>query len=401
MRTLLLRSIQVATVILLILIPFIFLLNGRLNALGFDLNNPIYDFIQSGEWWLKIVFYVIILGIILIVIFITLNISFTVTKRYQDHARRDHEILFAGYLVDYLFASGRRDQSISDLVSLMKKQTKSKIQALAFFNIYLRIVDNAAGDLRREFLDLMYTLDLWGRLEELLYSRDFSDRIMACRIISCLRITAYNDIIRKYKRSVNHALRTEAIAAAIVLSDTDNLSILKDYNYRLSLIDVNIVVNAVLKNQKREVDFGNLINSSDPQRQLIAALIIKSRNYAGIKNEIRALAGASHERLNLALWDAYLTLEEDREKRSDFIVNNFTAQSQKVRELILSHDIGSNEKWFEDFIIDTIQHDESLAVKTRAMYLLFNYKFEALSRFVNSEDPRITKAYKEVIDFNS
>ncbi len=401
MRIRVLRFIEIGTVIILILIPFILLQNGRLNPLGLSFGNPLYDFIQCGELMVKVVLYVIMLGIILVVIFIVLNIYFTVKKRYHEQARRDYETLFTGYLVDYLFAPDRRGQAISDLVSHMKKQTKSKVQAIAFFNIYMRIVENAVGDFRKDILDLMYTLDLWGRLELLLYSHDFSDNILACRIIACLKITAYSDILSKYKRSVNHALRTEAIAAAIVLSETDNISILKDYNYRLSLIDVNIVVNAVLKNEKREVDYGSLLRSPEPQRRLIAALIAKSRNFEGIKDQIKALAGSRHERLNLALWDAYLTLEEDREKCNNFVINHFRSQSEKVRELILTHNFSSDEKWLEYFMIDTIQYDESLAVKTRAMYLLFNYKFEALSRFINSEDPRISKAFNEVIDFNS
>jgi arginine/ornithine N-succinyltransferase beta subunit len=112
------------------------------------------------------------------------------------------------------------------------------------------------------------------------------------------------------------------------------------------------------------------------------------------------MIGHPDESLNYELWSAWLSLEEDQDKRTDFIINNFYDQNERIRLLILSLEIGGANKWYENFIAGVVKNDDSLEVKKKAMRLLFNNDLNSISQFTSTGSEKISKAYLEVIDFN-
>lgn len=121
-------------------------------------------------------------------------------------------------------------------------------------------------------------LKLTHKIESFIYNKNFDDKILAMKIISYLRLRTYNKQILKFAQSNNFALRTEAYASLIRLMETDeHLLNLIGTKYNLSLLDVNIIVNAILKNNKMNINYNALIFSENINQTMIGLLLAKYR----------------------------------------------------------------------------------------------------------------------------
>ena len=166
---------------------------------------------------------------------------------------------------------------------------RSKKNILAFFVVYTRIQEIIAVDFSNKFLILLDTLDIRKKIEVLLYSNDFSDKIIAFKIISVLKIQKYNKEIESYLNSNNHALRTEAIVSLIMLSENDDFSNISDiinHSAIVSMMDVNIIVNAVLKASNSKIDYDSLLMADHPNKKMIAVKIIKHKEIRSLKDKL-------------------------------------------------------------------------------------------------------------------
>ncbi len=386
--------------ILLLVIPVWFFYQPEALFFGASIQNPLFKYTGSLEWWVYIVFCLIAISFINVMIFTLLNIYFIFAKTREERITKHYEYLFAKYLIDYFFPEGIEDLNHENLLSRMKKRTKKKIQVITLFRIFIKIHENVSDNLGPKFMELAGMLNLGRKLEALLYSNNFSDNILAINVISSLGIKKYNNLILQYINSSNYALRTESISALIKLSDNNNLAVLSHYSHHLSLLDINVVVNVVLRNRKTDIDYLSLLHSGNVSKKLIAVILIRNRKLVEFKKEIIALIGHPDEKLNYELWEAYLAMEDENEMCIDIIIDKFEHMNEDIKSLILSKELNPKGPRYYDFIAEVIKKDESLAVKTGAMRLLFHSRFDLVSQFINSGDERIRKAYKEVVDFN-
>lgn len=402
----LLNSLKKITLILLrgIIICFLlsliyFFYTEQVSVFEFSVKNPFFKYVKSIEWWKYLIICFIVLSVLNVIVLGILNLYYT-TKRIKDERLKNHyNSFFTKYLIDYLFPAYSNNIPQVALIKKLKKRIKTKMQIVSLFSIYTRIQENVALDIKENFIDLLDKLFLRKYIKKFLMSNDFSDIILALKIINYLQIKDYNRTILRYTSSKNYALRTEAIATFINLKEKGNLSILMDYSYQLSLLDVNVIINALLKNDRISIDFEPLFNATDPNKILISVLIAKHKKKTKYLNEIKNLIGYPNEMINFELWDTFLTLAED-EDCMEFILSSFSLQSEKIKLLILSKNLNLKKQKYIDFIIQIVQNDKSLYVKAKSLRILIKQRFDKVPQFYNSSDINIIKAYNEAIDFN-
>lgn len=390
------RFFQALLVVFLLWLVYFFY-QEQVQFLGLEINNPFYKYIDTFEWWLYLTVYFIIVCVINIALLVILNFYYTNTKTREAELKDHSNAFFESYLVDYLFSKDPNADHKA-LTAEIESHIRTKKHVISFFSTFTKIQENVAYNLSPLFTKLIQDLDLMGNVEKLLKSHDFSDKILAFKVISYLRIRDYNEQILKYTSSSNYALRTESISALIRVSESNNLDILMDYSHNISLLDVNVIVNAVVKNFKMDVDIKPFLNSDNPNKILIAVLLGRHRGNVEYLDEFRNLLGHENEILNCELWEAILNLSEDKMSDIDLIMDKFHLQTEKARLRILSNELVIHEHKYFDFITEVVKHDESVHVKTKAMKILLDEDFNNISLFTNYSDEKVAKAFKEATD---
>lgn len=374
-----------------------FFYQAQIQVFDLEIINPFYKYIDTLDWWIYLTVYFIIVCMINIILLIVLNFYYTNAKTREAELNDDSNAFFESSLVDYLFL---RDSSADpkEIEEKIKGYIRTKNHVISFFSTFTKIQEHVAYNLSPLFTKLIQELDLMENVEKLLKSPDFSDKILAFKVISYLRIKDYNDRILKYTSSGNYALRTESISALIRLSESNNLEVLLDYSHNISLLDVNVIVNAVVKNYKMDVDIKPFINSGNPNKVLIAVLLGRHRGNVEFLDEFIKLLGHENEILNCELWEAVLFLSKDNKSDIDLIVSKFHLQTEKARLRILSNELVIHEQPYFEFITEVVKQDESVHVKTKAMKILLDEDFNNISLFTNYSDEKVAKAFKEATD---
>jgi hypothetical protein len=393
--------LQVALGILLISLVYFFY-QSEVTVFKHTFFNPFYAYVKDLELWLYFVVCFIVVTFFLFFTLYVFSFYYDAKRKRNAGLTLRYEKFFAEKLSEFLL-SERYDnkEERKAFISSLYRFTKKRIQIDALFSIYTRIQETLAIDLSSKFIILLKDIGLYHKQKSFLYRRKNDKRIIAMKMLSYLRINDYNDRILYYTKSHNYALRTEAYAALVrLLGNNDKeLSFIGD-KHRLSLLDINVVVNAVLKNFKTEIDYESLLTSNHVCKKIVGALLIKNRklkeyNHLLFQNqyiETRNLL------LRQAMWDSFLDLAEESDA-VDAILEKFDDEPDEVKLLILekSHEIEAPR--FNDFIVEKIE-SQSLLVKIEILKILFNNDVGRFIFFKDSNDLEVKKAFNEVSDIN-
>ena len=230
----------------------------------------------------------------------------------------------------------------------------------------------------------------------LIHSRSFDNKILAMKLIAYLGVSANSKYIVKYAQSKNEAVRTEAYSSLIKLMATDKnlVSLIKD-NDELSLIDVNIIVNAALKNPAIDMNDDSWFLSKNP-RLMIVSLLLTKYGYRNKKSNFTPIlnhtSGEEKEFSKLA-WEVLL-LRTPEEELVTIITDCFEQEREDVKLLIIKASQNISDKRFLDFL-ERIIETQPLLVKIEILSLFFKHDFDRLTHFINSDNDELNMAYKE------
>lgn len=364
---------------------------------GIDFTNPIYQYVENMPYWVYIVLYFTLFSIVSAFIFISLSHYFNIKRSQISTIRKRYYRFFTYILTSYFILDLYEDKTYRDtLFYRLKPFVKTKKQILALFESYLRIQENLTKNLSTDFKILITKLNLVRKLEFLIYDQDFDNRILAMRMLSYLQIHTCDKQIIRCAKNKNFALRTEAYAALIRLMDKDEhlINFIGDM-HKLSILDINIIVNEVLKNKKMDINYRALLSSVNEQKKVIGLMLAKHRYRKNKKNLILILdhIGNSNDLINTLAWDALLTLVPD-DDCVDIIIDRFENEHDEIKLNILEKSHHVMSKRFFNFLASIIEQ-QSLIVKVEAMKIIFNNDFYLLENFINSENDEIRMAYEE------
>lgn len=391
--------------VLLILLPALilfFLYQPSIYLGGVHIENPTYN---QFEWWVLLIIYIVFICLASMLFFISLILYFTFQQeRTQKRViRLTH--FFIKALVEFLYSEKyHSDKEKIAFYRTIGQFTNRKKHIEAFFIAVTRIQETVTIDNSDKYKLLFKELNLNKNLTQFLYSFNLSDRIIAIKIISYLRIknADYLKMIEYYSNSNSFALRTEAYAGLIRLMEQNKqLSAFIGNKYKLSLLDINVIVNAVLRNTRVSIDYIDLLSSPLERKLITGLLLAKSRYRENSKSLILILnhIGSSSPLLNSLAWDAFLTLVPKNEG-VDIIIDRFKHEPDDIQLMILRSSYKTNSNRFYQFLLEEVIPSGSLLVKIEAMRILFNEKFESLTNFFNSDDQQVKMAFQEVTDVN-
>jgi len=371
--------------------------NSESKILGINYTNPLYGYVENMPFWVYIVLYFIVFSIISAFIFISLSHYFNIKRSQSSNIRDRYYRFFTYILTSYFIIDLYKDENYrKNLLLKIKPFIKSKKQILALFESYLRIQENITKDLSVDFKLLMTDLNLERKLESLIFNNDFDDRILAMRMLSYLQIHTCDKQIIKCGKNKNFALRTEAYAALIRLMEKDEhlLNFIGE-QHKLSILDINIIVNEVLKNKKMDINYRALLSSANEQKIVIGLMLAKHRYRKNKKNLVLILEhiGSSDDLINTLAWDALLTLVPD-DDCVDLIIDRFENEQDEIKLSILEKSHHVMSKRFFNFLASIMEH-QTLIVKIEAMKIIFQNDFDLLESFINSGNEEIRMAYEE------
>ncbi|MEF8810541.1 MAG: hypothetical protein V5A47_06445 [Bacteroidales bacterium] len=313
-----------------------------------------------------------------------------------------YEKYFAEKLADYLLSEKYNNtHERNAFVSTVKPFTVKWIQIYALFSVYTRIQEALTIDLSPKFTILLKDLGLYNKQKALLYSLNNVERIIAMKMLSYLRINDYNERILYYTKSRNYALRTEAFAALVRLKgNTDTGLSFIEGKHRLSLLDINVIVNAVLKNFKTDIDYENLLTSNHVCKKIVGALLIKNRKLKEYKHLLfqEQYSKIRNLLLRQTIWDSFLDLAEEREA-VDAVLENFDAEPDEVKLIILDKLQEIDNERLQSFMVRICEY-QPLLVKIKILKILFNNDISRFLFFKDSDDIELKKAFNEITDIN-
>jgi len=367
------------------------------EILQYKIINPFYEYVEKMPFWIYLVLYFTAFSLFSVFLFIALSIYFSIQRNRSSKAIDRYSKFFAFVLTNYYLSSIYQDDNFQkNLIKKLKPFVKKQIQLEALFRVYTKIQETLAMDLSDKFKRLLSNLNLYKKIDDFLFDEDFDNRILAMKVLSYLRIHDNEKQIIKYSDNKNFALRTEAYAALIRLMKNDeHLVKFIGNKHQLSVLDMNIIVNAVLKNFKLNIDYKGLLSSENPRKIMIGLMLAKYRYRKNSKNLILILnhIGNADAMLNKLAWDALMTIVPENEV-IEIIIDRFENEQEDVKLLILkkSHNI-ENQRFLT--FLDKIIKNQPLLVKVEAMKILFENDFDALANYTNSQNEEIQKAYKE------
>ncbi|KAF5045901.1 hypothetical protein DSECCO2_476410 [anaerobic digester metagenome] len=361
-------------------------------------TNPLYEFIQRFPEWIYFVFCFIIVSVAFIFIFIGRSLYFTISREREARQKGKYYNFFSYTLTNYFLSEFYKSEPRRrHLIRLVRPYLKTRNQISSFIEAHLRIQETVALDLSQDLLYLIKRLRLIKRIESLLYQGEFDDKILAVKMISYLRIDSNDKQIMKLARSKNVALRTEAYAALIRLMKNDEY--LLNYiceKFQLSMLDINVIVNSVLKNQKVNIDYKALLTSDNINKNKLGLILAKYRFTSNIDNKSLITGYIYHAdpEIRKLAWDALLSVVSVNEV-ADLIVEKFDDEPEEIKLIILQKSGIISVDRIAGFLSSAVYH-QPLLVKIETLRVLFQSDINLLAKFGDINDGELSQAYKEV-----
>jgi hypothetical protein len=401
-----------------------------------ELINPIYNVVKDIPLWLYLTVYFIIISLVNVFIFLVLSLYYSYIQAKRRRLRMHYETFFATKLCEYfltekyivqelrgivldskteLSEENKQENKIKEKVTEYlltekfddehtRKQlfnslvpyTKTQLQIESLLSVYTKYQEMIAEDLSGKFKELMHALKIDRHLKTLLYAQDLDGRILALKVLSYIGNTDYKDKIIAYSKHKNYALRTQAIAALIRIMDSDKMLLsLIGEKHKLSLQDINVVVNSIINNFNKDIDLDYLIKSANDRKKIEGLMLAKYRlvrkkeliihHVGNDDNLIRKIEW--HLRLSLLSIDTVVS----------HIINNFSKENDSVKLTILEESMHLNNPDFHTFLQQVIEK-EPLLLKIQAMKILFKHNINLLANYMDYDDKDIKMAYDEVTD---
>ena len=397
LKSYLLRLFWLFLTITLVVCIYVFY-HHETHLFGFTLLNPFYDFIADVPVWVYIVLCSTFISILSIIIFISFSLYFNIQKSRIARLRAKYYKYFSYLLTNYFLSDFYKNEPFKkNLRDEIESHLRNRFQLLAILESYLKLQETVAINLSDDFKQLMKSVSIQKRIESLIFSEGFDDKILAMKVLSYLNIHSCDEQIINYSQSSNFALRTEAYAALVRLMEKDeHLIKFIGKNHNLSMLDINIIVNAVLKNHKMSIDYQALLSSENPRKIMVGLLLAKYRYKKNRNNLILIInyIGNSNLEFNKLAWDALLTLVPEDEL-VDVIIDRFESEPEDVQILILEKLNNLINKRLYNYLKSIITH-QTLLVKIEALKMIFKNDFDDLSIYDNSQNEEMIMAYKEV-----
>lgn len=372
---------------------------SHIQIRGNNIYNLLYPFDREADWRFVVLVYIIIISLLGVFLLLIQSLYFNFRGDRSQAIKRNHELIFIGIILRYVYSDPPGGSSTEELYNSLKKKLRNKLATEIFFSVIIRIQDMIDEDFSDKFNLLFEKVGIKKKVNWFLKSRKLSEKIIALKIISCLKIIGYRKIIAKYAESRSYVLRTVALSTLIRLSKTDHLDVLLEHVQFISKMDINVIINEVEKNRKADIDYLSLLKSQIPRVNAIGLLLIRIRNKTGYKEMIRPMFLINDPFLHEVAWETFAffaSTDEDLE----FMTEKFETESFNNKKLILKSLSFYNQNEKLNGFMDRVIKNEGVLLKIEALRILFEKNVNRFLSYKGSGDKNITIAYNEIVDLN-
>jgi ABC-type multidrug transport system fused ATPase/permease subunit len=379
---------------------FLFLTNPGFSILGYFIKNPIY---QEFPTWFVVVFVFIIFSLVSFFMFFVINIFLTSIRKRSDKQSKKLQSLFIKLIISYLYPLENSIDEEYKTIARIKKFLYNSFSKRQFLISITKVAEDINTDFTYQFKSLVVKLKLDGIVKSLLYSANLSEKVLAMHIIYYLDLGNENYVksIMKYSESQNFALRMESYITMIrLMKDEGQLVEFIGNKYNLSMLDIDVIVNAILNNPMLKIDFIKLLSSEKTRKILIGLLMAQYKYRDNSRSIILILNQLDNENLMVKklAWDAYLSLVPEKEG-FDLIKEHYHELDHNVKLMIIKHFDFYNNQPEIDFLDDIIL-SEPVPIKIEAMKKMFKLNMKTFIKYVEIVDPIMESVCSEIIDLN-
>lgn len=381
-------------------IVFLFFVNPGVIVFEYYIENPIYN---KYPIWAIVIFVFILFSLASFLMFFIVNIILTYRRKYSEKKSARLQSLFVKLIINYLYPKQYGVDELTKILKRIKPFLKNGFSKLQFIISITKVAEVINTDFGYLYRDLVQKLKLESIVKSLLYSADLSDKVLAMHIIYYLDLSNESNVktILKYSESNNFALRTESYITLIrLMKDESQLVEFIGEKYNLSMLDINIIVEAVLNHPELKIDFIKLLSSEKTRKILVGLLLAQYKYRDNSKSIILILNQLDNENLTVKklAWDAYLSLVPEKEG-FDLIKEHYRKLNYNIKLMIIKNFEFHKNKPEIDFLDDIIL-SEPVFIKIEALKKMFKLDFKTFAKYVEIEDPIMESVCSEVIDMN-
>jgi len=376
-----------------------FYYHPSVEAFGYVFINPYYKYTKYLVVWRYLLIFVTVFSFIGINILFLLTLYYTYNRDNAEKKRARFEKEYSEKIVNYIYSDFLKGgQSPEDFYNYFNKSAKSWLAQEMLLRVIIKTQSLVEENFRARFTDLIVHLKLQKTIKRLFYSKNISKNIIALKIISHLKITGYTKHIVNYTRSKNYALRNEATAALLRLTEIKNLDRLLSNQKHLSKLSINTIL-STLDNSLTDddINFVSLLKSKKVRVAIIGVLLVKSRNKKEYKDLIKDNLERKDDFLREVAWEVFCSFSNS-DLDYDFMIKQFEKETFKNKLQILKalKQYENKRRLFE--FLDKVVRKENVILKVHALRILFENSFYRLLPYKVADNKSVTSAYREVID---
>lgn len=374
----------------------------KVSIFSNHLTNPYYLDTEDLPRWLYGVEYLCFVFIFCSILFFIMILLYKSYKNKRDNTRKKYKDLFAISLSDYLYS----DQQFSDEEKAIKikdfrKMMKDDYSKRIFINTLRQAMNLTRGPVRDLSIKIFYAFEFNSFIYGYLHGPYIKKKIFALKVISDFKMEGYEKyIIKLTQQQSNYILHSEALVTLINISKENNLLFLTENNIKLSLWDINTIINTLDDVLRfKLISIITLIESEEPEISALGIILARLDKRVELKETIRGKIGNTNEMVNEEACITFTSFAEDQTDY-DFMIHSFGIASEKAQQAIVNSIGRCPDKNIAIQFIDYVIENKSLKLKTEALKQLLNIDLSLIKKYQKSDNMLIRQVCLQVLNFH-
>ncbi|HET7734321.1 MAG TPA: hypothetical protein VFK73_10830 [Paludibacter sp.] len=293
------------------------------------------------------------------------------------------------YLFDYLYDETSTDKEKRKKLVRIKKCLKSDITKRIFLNRLRRVHLQTDGEIRDRNFNLLKALQYTNFLRAYLKSPYLRHKLFALRIISDFQLQGYEGYIYKLTKSRNNILNSEALVTLVKLYIYDDHLFLVDFNKKLSIWDVNMIINKVEQQRNNNFNYKKLIKSEVPEISVVGIVLARLDKQTKLKKEIKKKIESPIALVSEQAFLTYISFANENED-FDYLTYKFEGAPENVKLEIIKTISTFKSQHEKAKFLNWIVENKPIKFKIEAIKMLLNIDYQFYnSKYRNSTDNSI------------
>lgn len=391
-------SIRIFFFLIICLIPTgcYFASTPQIEYKNLILTNPFFEIISGLPYWLFIVNYTTITLAFIVSLLYFLTTYYILNKKRTRRIHTKYNDLLVGYLFDYLYDETSTDKEKRKKLIRIKKCLKSDVTKRIFLNRLRRVHLQMDGEIRDRNFNLLKALQYTNFLRAYLKSPYLRHKLFALRIISDFHLQGYEGYIYKLTKSRNNILNSEALVTLVKLYIYDDHLFLIDFNKKLSVWDVNMIINKVQQQRNNNFNYKKLVKSEIPEISVVGIVLTRLDKQINLKNEIKKKIDSPIALVSEQAFLTYISFANERED-FDYLTYRFEAAPENVKLQIIKTLSTFKNKREKIKFLNWVVENKAIKFKIEAIKTLLDADYNLYStKFKNSTNSSIKNALLHV-----